>query len=124
MPSRGTYALPMPGLQDDNHIRNGTDLIRLRILEKSCNLIAELGVRLGVWPVEGVRGGAGPGGALSSDAREAAQSQGCLGPSEGQEIPGEQLQGQCLPCAWGCLKDTRAAEAVSSKSQREMLGRL
>lgn len=61
-------------IQDDNLIRNGTDLIRLRILEESCNPISELGVRLGIWPVEGVRGGAGAGGALSSDVREAAQS--------------------------------------------------
>uniref|UniRef100_A0A8C0UCK3 Clathrin light chain n=1 Tax=Cyanistes caeruleus TaxID=156563 RepID=A0A8C0UCK3_CYACU len=76
----------MPGVQDDNRIRNGTDLIRLRILEESCNPIAEHGVRLGIWPVEGVRGGAGPGGALSSDVREAAQSWSCLGPSEGAHV--------------------------------------
>lgn len=99
MPSGGVYALPRPGLQDDNRIRNGTDLIRSRILEESCNPIPELGVRLGIWPVEGVRGGAGPGRAFSSDVREAAQSWRCLGPSEGQGIPGEQIQGQCLPCA-------------------------
>lgn len=115
VPSSGAYALPMPGLQDDNRIRNGTDLIRLRILEESCNLIAELSVRLGVWPVEGVRGGAGAGGALSSDIKEAAQSWSCLGPSEGWEIPGEQLQRQCLPCA---------VVAASGKSRRETLGRL
>lgn len=105
MPSSGAYALPVPGLQDDNRISNGTDLIRLRILEESCNPIAELGVRLGIWPVEGVRGGAGPGRAvwaeLSSEARGAAQSRGCLGPSEGQGMPGEQFQGWCLSCAVG-----------------------
>lgn len=91
----------MPGLQDDNRIRNGADLIRLRNSEESCNPIAEVGVRLGIWPVEGVRGGAGPGGALSLYVREAAQSQSCLNPCEGQGIPGEQFQGQCLPCAVG-----------------------
>lgn len=47
-PSSVACALPMPSLCDDNHIRNGTDLIRLGILEESCNPIDELGVRLGI----------------------------------------------------------------------------
>lgn len=63
-PLGAAYTLPIPGLHDDNRISNGTDLIRLSIVEESCNPIAELGVRLGIWPVEGVRGGAGPGGAM------------------------------------------------------------
>lgn len=124
MPSSGAYALPRPGLQDGNRIRNGTDLIRLRSLEESCNPIAELGVRLGMWPVEGVRGGAGPGRALGSDVREAAQSRSCLGPSEGQESLGSSSKASVCPVPWGCPEDTTAVVAASSQSRRELLERL
>lgn len=48
VPSSVPRALPVPSLWDDNHIRDGTGLIRLGILEESRNPIAELGVRLGV----------------------------------------------------------------------------
>lgn len=48
VPSSVACALPVPSLWDDNHIRDGTDLIRLAILEESRNPVAELGVRLGI----------------------------------------------------------------------------
>lgn len=48
VPSSVACALPVPSLQDDNHIRDGTDLIRLGILDESRNPIAELGVRLAI----------------------------------------------------------------------------
>lgn len=53
----------------------------------------------GQWKVLGeVLGLAGPSAHMPG---EAAQSRSCLGPSEGQGIPGEQFQGQCLPGAVG-----------------------
>lgn len=47
-PSRVARALPVPGLQDDNHIRDEADLIRLGILEESRNPVADLAFELGV----------------------------------------------------------------------------
>ena len=46
VPSCMACALLVPSLRDDNRIRKETHLIRLGILEKSCNPIAELGVGL------------------------------------------------------------------------------
>lgn len=48
VPSSVACALPVPRLGDDNHIRHGAGLIRLGILDESCNPMAELGVRLGI----------------------------------------------------------------------------